>query len=142
MPVSDLAQSDVVTATRDASASELASKMRDENVGAIVVVDDGEDLVGVVTDRDVALAVAEGNVSDATAGDIGSESPATIRGDAEAIDLARKFSEEKVRRLPVVDEDGELIGIVTLDDMVATIGEMMECAADVIEAESPGYSPD
>ena len=142
MPVSDLAQSDVVTATQDASGGELASKMRDENVGAIIVVDDGGDPVGIVTDRDIALAVADGDISDVTAGDIGSESPATIRGDAEAVDLARTFSEEKVRRLPVVDEDDELVGIVTLDDMIATIGEMMECAADVIEAESPGYSPD
>ena len=141
MPVSDLAQSDVVTAARDASVAELASKMRDEGVGAVIIVDD-DDPVGIVTDRDIALAVADGDVSDVTADDIGSESPATIRGDAEAIDLARKFSEEKVRRLPVVDENDELAGVVTLDDMMATIGEMMECAADVIEAESPGYSPD
>lgn len=141
MPVSDLAQSDVVTAERDASVAELASKMRDEDVGAVIVVDDG-DPVGIVTDRDIALAVADGDVSDVTADDVGSESPATVRGDAEAVDLARRFSEEKVRRLPVVDEDDELVGIVTLDDMVATIGEMMESAADVIEAESPDYSPD
>ena len=141
MPVSDLAQSNVVTATRDTSAQELASKMRDEEVGAVVIVEDGS-AVRIVTDRDVALAAADGDVSDVTADDIGSDSPATIRGEAEAVELARKFSEEKVRRLPVVDENDELVGVVTLDDMVATIGEMMECAADVIEAESPGYSPD
>ena len=141
MPVSDLAQSDVVTAERDASAQDLASKMRDENVGAVVVVE-GDEIVSIVTDRDIALAVADGDVSNATAGDIGQENPATVRAEAEAVELARTFGEERVRRLPVVDEDDQLVGIVTLDDMVATIGEMMECAADVIEAESPGYSPD
>ena len=141
MPVSDLAQSDVVTATGDSSVEELASKMRDENVGAVVIVEDDKP-VGIVTDRDIAMAIADGNVSDATADDLGQENPATVRGDAEAVELARTFGEERVRRLPVVDENESLVGIVTLDDMVATIGEMMECAADVIEAESPGYSPD
>ena len=52
------------------------------------------------------------------------------------------MAESEVRRLPVVDDDGALVGIATLDDVVATVGEELEGVATVIESQSPGYSPD
>lgn len=52
------------------------------------------------------------------------------------------MGESGVRRLPVVDDDGDLDGIVTLDDVVATVGEELEEIATVIENQSPGYSLD
>jgi Mg/Co/Ni transporter MgtE len=47
-----------------------------------------------------------------------------------------------VRRIPVVDDDGKLVGIATLDDVVATTGEMLDDVATVIEAQSREYEPD
>lgn len=131
----------MVTAERDESAEEIASKMADEGVGSVVVVE-GDEPVGVVTDRDVGIAVGEeGDVGSMTADDFLSGDPATVDADAEAIEVARRFGEAKVRRLPVVD-DGELFGVVSVDDVVATTGEQLEEIADVIEAQSPGYSPE
>ena len=141
MSVGSLAQSDVVTAERDVSLQDLATTLDEENVGAVVIVDSDEP-VGVVTDRDIALAVSDGgDVSDVTASDVMPDDVATLEADAESIELARTIGEAKVRRIPVVDDTGSLEGLVTLDDLVATIGEQLEEVADVIEAQSPDYSP-
>ena len=141
MPVKNIAV-DPTTARRDASLQEIANTMRDENLGDVIIVED-EKPVGIVTDRDIALAVADNtDVSDVTAEDVMTENPTTISEDAEAVDLPEKMAEGKVRRIPVVDADGNLTGIATLDDVVATVGEEMENIATVIEAQSRGYSPD
>ena len=113
--------------------------MDEEEVGSVIITDDGE-LVGIVTDRQVALAFADEDPSSLTAGDVMTEDPVTLSPDDEDIEIARTMGENKIRRIPVV-EDGELHGIVTLDDVVATIGEQMCEVADVIEAQSPDYSP-
>lgn len=55
--------------------------------------------------------------------------------------IARTIVEHHVRRVPIVDENGQLAGIVTLDDLVATIGEQLEHVADTIEVQSPDYRP-
>ena len=141
MPVEKIAV-DPVTTQRDASLQEIAGTMREENLGDVIVVEDGKP-VGIVTDRDIALQVADsGDVSDVTAEDVMTEDPVTIEGSAEDIELPRRMAEEGVRRVPVVDGDGNLTGIATLDDVVATIGEEMEDVATVIESQSPEYSPD
>lgn len=142
MPVLDLAQEDVVTVERDAEVTEISETMNDERVGSVVVVEDGEP-VGIVTDRTIALAVGqEDDVSSLTAEDLMSEDPETVSADTEAYELATEFGDAKVRRLPVVDDDGQLEGIVSLDDVVATSAEELEEAAKVIEEQSPGYAPD
>ena len=116
-------------------------ELDDENVGAVVVVE-GSRPIGVVTDRDVALAVSEGgDVSDTTVADVMPEELATLEASADSIELARTIGEAKVRRVPVVDENGDLEGLVTLDDLVATISEQLDEVADIVEAQSPGYSP-
>lgn len=75
------------------------------------------------------------------AADIMTENPVTIRHDAADIDLPKRMAEAKVRRLPVVDEAHELVGVVTMDDVVAVTGEELKNVATVIEAQSPGYAP-
>lgn len=69
------------------------------------------------------------------------EDPVTLREDEEAMEISRTINENNVRRIPVVDEDDTLTGIVTLDDLVATIGEQLDHVADTIEVQSPDYSP-
>ncbi|MDL5362082.1 CBS domain-containing protein [Halalkalicoccus sp. NIPERK01] len=142
MPVKNLAQEDVVTVERDTEVSEIARTMDDERVGSVVVVEDDEP-VGIVTDRTIGLSVGqEDDPASQTAEDLMSEDPETVEADTEAYDLAVRFGEAKVRRLPVVDDGGKLAGIVSLDDLIATSAEQLEEAAKVIEAQSPGYSPD
>ncbi|MFB6118552.1 CBS domain-containing protein [Halosegnis sp.] len=140
MPVKHLAV-DPVTEPPDADAHDVAETLAEEDVGS-VVIEEGNRPVGIITDRDITLAVAEdGDLSDTRAADIMSEDPVTISGDAPDVELPDRMAEATVRRLPVVDDDGTLEGIVTLDDVVATAGEELEAIATVIEAQSPEYSP-
>jgi len=141
MPVHTLAV-DVVTTTGDTTVADAARTMRDEDLGDLVVTED-ERPVGIVTDRDVALAVAEHeDVSALTVADIMTSDPITIHEDATAIDLPATMAEGRVRRIPVVDDDGRLVGIATLDDVVATVGEMLKDVATVIEGQSREYEPE
>jgi CBS domain-containing protein len=140
MPVKTLAV-DVVTTTRDETVPDVARTMRDEELGDVVVVKDGRP-VGIVTDRDVAMAVADSaDVADRTVGDIMTPDPITIHEDATASALPETMAEGGVRRIPVVDDDGHLVGIATLDDVVATVGEMVEVVAAVMETQSRAYEP-
>ena len=140
MPVENI-MSDAVTAERGTSIKELAETMESEGIGDVVIAEDDRP-VGIVTDRDVALAVAKHDDFEGIDADhLMTEDPVTIERDAEAIELPKRMAEGEVRRIPVVD-GGTLVGIATLDDVVATIGEEMEDVATVIEAQSPGYSPD
>jgi CBS domain-containing protein len=141
MPVENLAV-DPVTANRDTPLRELAATMDEEGLGDLVITEDDVP-VGIVTDRDIALAIARHeDLTGLTAEDVMMRDPATIRGEAEAVELPARMAEARVRRIPVVDEEGRLTGIATLDDVVATVGEELEDIATVIETQSPGYSPD
>lgn len=141
MPVGDLGPEEVVTAERDDGLADVAETLETEQVGAAVVVEDDEP-IGVVTDRDIALAVADSeDVESLTAGDVMTEDPVTLNEDEEGMEISRTIDEHNVRRIPVVDENGKLTGIVTLDDLVATIGEQLDHVADTVEAQSPDYQP-
>ena len=141
MPVKTLAV-DVVTAPADASIGEIARTMLEEELGDVVIAEDDRP-VGIVTDRDVALAVARYDDLDGlTAADVMTPDPVTIHEDATAVDLPARMAEGRVRRIPVVDDDGRLVGIATLDDVVATAGEMLKDVATVIEWQSREYRPE
>ena len=141
MPVGELGPNDVVTASPDDQVRDVVDDFRSEDVGAVVVTEDSEP-VGLVTDRDVALSVGQnGDVADESVESVMSEDPVTIREDEEALEISRTVEDENVRRIPVVDDDGELTGLVTVDDLVATVGEQLDNVADTIEAQSPDYSP-
>jgi len=141
MPVESLAV-DVETARKDTPLRELARRMLDEELGDLVIAEDDRP-VGIVTDRDIALAVARDDDLDAlTAGDVMTPDPVTIHRDATAVDLPATMAEGRVRRIPVVDDDGRLVGIATLDDVVATVGEMLKDVATVIEGQSREYEPE
>jgi CBS domain-containing protein len=141
MPVSTLAV-DVVTASRDTPVKELAQTMLDEELGDVVIAAEDKP-VGIVTDRDIALAVARyDDLTELTAEDVMTADPVSIHEDATAVDLPATMAEGFVRRIPVVDDDGVLVGIATLDDVVATTGEMLKDVATVIEGQSREYTPE
>jgi len=141
MPVKTLAV-DVTTASKETSVRDLARTMLEEELGDLVIAEDDRP-VGIVTDRDVALAVAQhDDLDDLTAEDVMTPDPVTIHEDATAVDLPARMAEGRVRRIPVVDDDGVLVGIATLDDVVATAGEMLKDVATVIEWQSREYRPE
>ena len=140
MPVENLARSDVITASVDEPATELATMMDDEDVGSVVITD-GTEPVGIVTDRDLAVrVVAAGDDPTAvTAEDVMSTDLCTIdRGDGfyRATEL---MSEHGIRRLPVVDSGGDLTGIITSDDLNELLADEHQQLAGVIQAQRPSY---
>ncbi|AGB31364.1 putative signal transduction protein with CBS domains [Natrinema pellirubrum DSM 15624] len=138
MPIDDLARSDVVTAAPDASVSELAAMMDEENVGSIVIIDDDAP-VGIVTDRDLTVRVlADGTDAEQTAAEIMTEDPCTIERDDGFYEATDLMAEHGVRRLPVSDGD-QLVGIITADDLTELIADEEQQLADVIRAQRPEY---
>ena len=114
------------------SAVDAARLMRDEDVGLIPIVE-SDRLVGTVTDRDIAVRiVAEGKSPETThVADIASRELVTIDPDQDVDEAMRLMSKHQVRRLPVVEENGKLVGIVAQADIAkhvaaAQTGEVVE----------------
>jgi CBS domain-containing protein len=98
------------------SIQDAAKKMKEADTGALLVVE-GDDLKGIVTDRDIVVnAVAEGN-SDASVGDVASTDTTTTDPGSSLQDAIKLMRDSKVRRLPVVGDDGKPVGIVSLGDL-------------------------
>ena len=127
----------IATASLDMTLAEIAERMRDENVGAIPIVDDDDKLCGIITDRDIVVrAVAEGeDPGECTAEEILSEQLHTIDPDADIEDAADLMAEHRIRRLPVV-EDEVVIGMISLGDLAVKSEE--DEASDVLEDVSEG----
>jgi CBS domain-containing protein len=140
MTVTELMRQDVVTAVPAETADVLARRMRDEDVGSVVVETDGRP-AGIVTDRDLAVGpLAEGREPTAvTAEEVMTADPVTVTADTGVMELCDRISEASVRRMPVVDRDGRLTGIVTLDDLHVLLTEEQSDLAAVVRAESPPY---
>ncbi|MFB6352985.1 MAG: CBS domain-containing protein [Halobacteriales archaeon] len=141
MTVMALARSDVVTVPPTAGADSIAELMADHSVGSVVVVDDDDRPLGLVTDRDLALAALldDADVASMTAADVMTADPVTVPAEDGIYKALGQASDAGVRRLPVVDDDGTLAGIVTLDDFVVLLASEMENLSDIIQAESPPY---
>jgi CBS domain-containing protein len=123
---------------------ELAAQAMDElNVGTIPVCE-GERLVGIVTDRDIVVrAVAQGLAADRTPlGDVMSTQVHTCREDDALEEVAELMSAAQVRRLPVLDRDERLIGILSLGDIAAKAGsqEAGDALSDISEPAAPDRS--
>jgi len=140
MAIGEICSREVVLTRRDMNVREAARLMREYHVGALVVVDEtgeGRVPVGMLTDRDIAVGiVAKGLDPDGLRVDeVMSPEVATARerdGVAETIELMRA---KGVRRLPVVDERGTLVGIVSADDFVDLLAEEMSALARMITRE-------
>ena len=119
------------TVTPDSTIQDAARVMRDEDAG-IVPITDGDNLVGVITDRDIAVrAVAEGKDGTTTVREVASKDLVTIDPQQDLDEALRLMAQHQVRRLPVVEEDGKLVGIVAQADVArhgddARTGEVVE----------------
>ncbi|MBV9391374.1 MAG: CBS domain-containing protein [Verrucomicrobia bacterium] len=108
----------------DASIQEAAQKMRSLDVGALPVVD-GQQLKGMVTDRDITIrATAEGRDPKTTAvQEVLSPDLVSVFDDQDLEDAAQIMQQKQIRRLPVLSRDQRLVGIVGLADVVAEAGK-------------------
>ena len=138
MTLTEIATTDVVRAERDTDVREILGMMDDNNVGSVVIAD-GDEPVGIVTDRMIAMALREADsLDDLTAADVmtGEDELVTIENEDTHFEALSKMSEEGIRRLPIVDEDGALTGIITLDDLLIVSAAELSNASDVIEQQA------
>ena len=122
MKVSEVMTRDVQTVRPDQTAREAARFMLRADAGSIPVTE-GDRLVGMITDRDIAVrGVAEGHGPDTPVRDLMTNDMITAREDDDIDDVASKMSEAQVRRLPVIDDQERLCGIVSLGDLARETG--------------------
>ena len=133
----DFATDTVVVADPETTALAAAKLMRKHHVGALVVVDglDSNRPIGIVTDRDLVLALmAEGLDPEVfTAGDIMSTDLVTANAGLDAMNAVQLMRANRLRRIVIVDDDGRLAGIVSMEDLLELLTrELAALAAGVI----------
>lgn len=134
--ISEVMSTDVHVISPDATIEEAAQEMRDGHFGLLPVAEDeDEQLLGVITDRDIAVrAVAEGKDPETPVGEVMSEGVIWVEEDDSIEDAAQIMSDHQIRRLPVVDADKRLVGIVSLGDFAvdsADIGPVADALSDI-----------
>ena len=138
MKTGEVCKHSVVTARPDTRLVEAARLMRDNHVGSLVVMDEKDERVpvGIVTDRDIVVAgIAAGLDQTLTLGEIMGAWIATARESDDAEDTLELMRERGVRRLPVVASRGELVGIVSIEDLLEAIAREL---ADIVHAMRSG----
>jgi len=130
MRVGDVCNREVVIADRNATLLETAQLMRSQHVGDVVVVEekpDGRHPVGILTDRDIVveLIAEEVDLGVMLVGDCMSFELVTAMENDDLFDTIKRMRDKGIRRLPVVDEGGLLIGILTVDDLIDLIAELL-----------------
>lgn len=140
MTIGGICTRKVVIGARDTSLYEAAKLMREHHAGDLVVTDargDKRTPVGIVTDRDIVIAVlAEGlNPEGLTVGEIMTAGLVTVNENDGVFEALRLMRCEGVRRAPIVDDAGALIGIVALDDLLELIAEELGDLASLIREE-------
>jgi CBS domain-containing protein len=137
MKISEVMTSNVQTVQPDQTAQQAAAFMLSADAGSIPVTE-GDRLVGMITDRDIAVrGIAKGHGPETLVRELMSNDIICAREDEDVEDVATKMSEAQVRRLPVIDDDNRLCGIVSLGDLARETSD--ESAHQALEGVSqPG----
>jgi CBS domain-containing protein len=127
----------VATAAETETVEQGARKMRDQGVGCLLVVRNGRPS-GVITDRDLVVRVLAKGIDPTSAaiGDFVTYAPITVSIDDGIETAAERMRVHGVRRLPLVDERGDVVGIVTADDLLVLLGTELGGVCDGIANRS------
>ena len=137
MKVSEVMTTGVETVRPDQQAREAARFMLQADTGSIPVTE-GDRLIGIITDRDIAVrGVALGYGPDTPVSELMTSGVVSAHADDPIEEAARKMGEAQVRRLPVIDDDARLVGVVSLGDLARETDE--DTASQALEGVSaPG----
>ena len=142
MKIQEIMTRDPSSVTADATVREAAQVMKRENVGIVPVVDAQNErrLVGVVTDRDIAIrCIAEGKDGTCRVRDVMStDDLATCKVNDDVENVMSAMRSEKVRRIPIVDERGSLVGIVSQADVMLKTRDTNAAGETVEQISEPG----
>ena len=141
MKAQEVMTKDPSCVTPGATVREAARVMKEENVGIVPVVESNSNrkLIGVVTDRDIAIrCIAEGRDGTCRVSDVmSSDDLTTCNADDDLDDVMNAMSNEQVRRIPIVDERGSLVGIVAQADVLRKSHDDSRAADTVQDISKP-----
>jgi len=140
MPIGEFCNREVVFATRETSIPEAAQLMRKFHVGDLVVVDEIDSKrvpVGIVTDRDIVIEIVSQSLdfNEFSVGDIMSPQLISVQEKEGVFETIRLMRAKGIRRIPVVNQEGGLEGIVSADDILDLLAEEMTELAKVVPRE-------
>lgn len=138
MKVREIMTKDMIIADKDDTILEVAKLMRHHNIGCIPVVENGQKVLGVVTDRDIVMNMAKFNSdpSNTFAREIASDVVYKVKPDAEVGQALELMKKQRVRRLPVMEEEC-LIGMLSLGDVAVYASQSVEVGEALIEISKP-----
>ncbi|MBS5492866.1 MAG: CBS domain-containing protein [Sutterella wadsworthensis] len=128
MKVIDMAVHEVATITADQSICACALQMRLDHVGSLVVVDENQTPLGMITDRDIAIEVVARklNPEQLTVKDIMTSPVVTATPNESMVVALARMREFGVRRLPIVDEQGKLVGVISNSNLVEELSGLLD----------------
>lgn len=137
MPVGEICNRDVIILQRDATILDAAKLMREHHVGDVLVVEERDGArfpIGIVTDRDLVVEIMATELDQTviTVGDIMVGELVTVKESTGVFETIQYMRGKAVRRLPIVDEDGVLVGILALDDLLELLSEELLAIAKLI----------
>lgn len=140
MKLKNVCTLDVACCTGDATIYEAARLMRQHHTGNLVVIDDADEEripVGIITDRDIVIEVIGKRLDPATTKVAAAMSAQIIVADAneDVSDAVDRMRAHGVRRIPVTGDDGALVGIFTLDDLLRLNAEQIEAPVAILAKE-------
>lgn len=140
MPIGEICNREVIIVQRDTTVQEAARLMRQHHVGALVVVKEVSGKrkpVGLVTDRDLVVEVlaTQLDAEAITMGDIMLPELVTVPENSGVFEAIQFMRARAVRRLPVVDGQGALVGIVALDDLLSLLAEELSELSALVSRE-------
>ncbi|MDT8403745.1 CBS domain-containing protein [Sulfuriflexus sp.] len=140
MSVGEFCNREVIVVKQDESVREAVKLMRTHHIGDVVIVareGDASRPLGILTDRDVVLEILaeDVDIDSVNVGDVMSYELATVDESASLMDAVKLMQSKGVRRLPVVNGQGYLVGILTVDDLVEIVSEELGAVAGLISKE-------
>jgi CBS domain-containing protein len=140
MPIGEICIREVIVCERNTTIDEVAQLMRQHHVGDVVVVDgsDGKRApVGIITDRDIVTSVIALKMDPTVfnAGDLITRQIITVAEDLGVFETIQQMRTHGVRRMPVVDREGALAGIISIDDLIELLADEMGELAKLISKE-------
>lgn len=140
MPIGEICVREVVVAPKDTTVQDAAHLMRQNHVGNLVIVDranGGGKPIGIVTDRDITISVVATKLDPSvfTLGDMITEKLVAAREDQGIFETIQQMRMKGIRRLPVIDKEGKLTGIVSLDDLIQLLAKEMNELSKLISQE-------
>ena len=130
MRVDELCTRNVITIEATASIVEAAKQMREHHVGDVIVLPEAGDRrpVGVLTDRDITVALVAEDLplSGVSVGDVMSGDIVTVRVQDDLADALEIMATNAIRRIAVIDEDNEIVGILSIDDVIGVLADELK----------------